>query len=57
MVDGLDNTMAASPRKEARFLIVQEAGLTLGQVWTIAENVASAGIRYPYGPVRRNSLY
>ena len=37
--------------------IVQEAGWTLGPVWTGAENLASTGIRSPDRPARSQSLY
>jgi hypothetical protein len=37
--------------------IVQEAGWAPGQVWTGAENLASAGIRSPDRPARSESLY
>jgi hypothetical protein len=37
--------------------IVQEAGWDLGLVWTCAENLAPAGIRFPDRPARSESLY
>ena len=37
--------------------IVQEAGWAPGPVWTVAENLASTGIRSPDRPVRSESLY
>ena len=38
-------------------LIVQEAGLALGPVWTGAENIAPTGFRFPDRPARSQSLY
>ena len=32
--------------------ILQEAGWAPGQVWTVAENLAHTGIRFPYRPTR-----
>ena len=37
--------------------IVQEAGWTLGPVWTGAENLAPTGIRSPDRPARSQTLY
>ena len=37
--------------------IVQEAGWAAGPVWTVAEILASAGIRSPDRPARSQSLY
>jgi len=37
--------------------IVQEAGWAPGPVWTSAENLASAGIRFPGRPACSQSLY
>ena len=37
--------------------IVQEAGWSLGPVWTDAENLAPTGIRSPDRPSRSQSLY
>ena len=37
--------------------IVQEVGLTPGQVWTGAENLAPTGIRSQDRPARSESLY
>ena len=37
--------------------IVQEAGWARGQVWIVAENLASTGIRSPDLPARSESLY
>jgi len=37
--------------------IVQEAGWAPGPVWTVAENLASTGIRSPDRPDRSQSLY
>jgi hypothetical protein len=38
-------------------LILQEAGWTLGPVWTRAENLARTEIRSPDRPARSQSLY
>ena len=37
--------------------IVQEAGWAPGPVWTVAENLAPTGIRFPDRPARCQSLY
>ena len=47
---------ALYPRKDP-VPIVQEAGLAPGPVWTVAENLALTGIRYPDRPARSESLY
>jgi hypothetical protein len=45
-----------TPRKDP-VSIVQEAGWTPGTIWTGAENLATARIRFPDRPVRSQSLY
>jgi hypothetical protein len=55
----MDNSTLLSPYLRERNLvpILHKAGWALGQVWTIAENLASAGIRSQYRPARSESLY
>jgi len=38
-------------------LVVMEAGLIPGLVWTVAENLSPAGIRSPDRPARSKSLH
>ena len=45
------------PRVVDLVLILQEAGLAPGPVWTGAENLSLTGIRYPHLPARSESLY
>jgi hypothetical protein len=45
-----------TPRKDP-VPIVQEAEWVSGSAWTVAENLATTGIRSPDRPTRRQSLY
>jgi len=46
---------AASPRESYPIPIVQEAGWSLGPVWTRAENLGPAAIRSPGRQARSDS--
>ena len=45
------------PQERDLVPIVQEAGWAPGPVWTGAENLAGAGIRFPDRSARSESLY
>jgi len=45
------------PRGRDRISIIHEAGWAPGPVWTGAENLASAGVRFPDHPARSDSLH
>ena len=45
------------PRARYPVLIVQEAPWASGSVWTVAENLAPTGVRYPDRSACSESLY
>jgi len=46
-----------APAERGPVPIVQETGRALWPVWTVAENLAPFGIRFPARPARTESLY